>query len=169
MSDHEDLGHLHAPFEAAAQIDHLAMGFGRQAEVVHHPVGARANLAGAHAVEPRERAEIVPHGQKQLDGRFLDHDRDPPPHFERRRDNVVAEDDGGARGRPHQRGQDAQQRRLARAVRAEQSEDRAARDVERQAIDRADSRLSAPGVQLDEIADSNGRFGHGRTFGAVIG
>jgi hypothetical protein len=120
-------------------------------------------------VEPREGAEIVPHREKQLDRRFLDHDRDPPPHVERRRGDVVAEDEGGAGRRPHQRGQDAQQRRLACAIGAEQPEDRAAGDVERQAIDRTDSRLSAPGVQLDEIADSNGRFGHGGTFGAVIG
>ena len=162
--DHEDLGDLHAPAEAAAQVHHLAVRFGRQAEVLHHPLGARPNLGVAHAVEPRERAEVVPHRQKQLDGGLLNHDRDAPPHVERRGDDVVAEDAGGARCRPRERREDAQQRRLAGAIRAEQAEDRAARDVERQAVDGADGRLPAAGVELDEITDTNGRFGHGRLF-----
>ena len=162
--DHEDLGDLHAAAEAAAQVLHLAVRLGRQPEVFQHALGARPNLGVAQTVEPREGAEVVPHRQKQLDGGFLNHDRDAPPHLERRGDDVVAEDAGGARRRPRERREDAQQRRLAGAIRAEQAEDRTARDVERQAVDGADGRLPAAGVDLDEIADTNGRFGHGRLF-----
>jgi hypothetical protein len=57
-------------------------------------------------------------------------------------DDVVAEDAGPARRRPHQRGQDPQGRGLAGTVGPEQAEDRVAADVEAQTVDRG--RVSAP-------------------------
>ena len=51
--------------------------------------------------------------------------------------------------------QDADRRGLAGAVRSEQAEERAPRDVERDAIDRAGGGLALP-VDLDEAADLDG-------------
>src|SRR5213078_550645 len=87
-----------------------------------------------------------------------------PPHLERRRDDIVAENAGGAGCRPRERREDAEQSRFAGAVRAEQAEDRPACDIEGQEVDGADGRLPAAGIELDEIVDTNSRFGHGRTF-----
>ena len=52
------------------------VGLGRQAEVVHHAIGAaRARRAG-QAVEARERQQVVAHRQQQLGGVLLDDDDD---------------------------------------------------------------------------------------------
>ena len=163
--DHEDLRDLHAAAEAAAQVLDLAVRFGREAEVVEHALGARPDLGVAQAVKAGEGRQVVADRQEQLHRGLLDDDRDPPADVERRRDDVVAEDRGRSGRRPRQRRQNLQQRRLAGAVGAEEAEDGAARHVERQAVERADVRLPAAGVQLDEITDTDGRVGHVRTFG----
>src|SRR6185436_149619 len=158
--DHENLRDLHAAAETAAQVLHLAMGFGAEAKVRQHPLDAYPDLGVAQAVKPREGAEVVAHRQKQLDGGLLNHDGDAPAHVERRGDDAVAEDAGLARGRPGERREDLQQRRLAGAVRTEQAEDRASRDVEREVVDGAHGRLPATGVELHEVADANRRIRH---------
>ncbi len=135
---------------------------GRQAELFEDAIRAPADLGAAEAVEARERSEVVAHGEKELGGAFLDDDRDPPAHLERFCDDIAVEHRGGAGGRPRERRQNAQERRLAGAVRAEEAEDGAALDVEREPVDRADLRLAAARVHLDEIADTDGWCRHMR-------
>ena len=84
--DHEHLGHLHAAPEAAAQVHHLAVRFGASVRSRSSTRSARGWIsARAQPVKPREGGEVVAHREEQLDRRFLNHDRDAPPHVERSR------------------------------------------------------------------------------------
>ena len=158
--DHEHLRDLDAPPEAAAQVHHLPVRFGGKIQIVEHAPDPRADLGRRQSVEAREGCEVVAHRQKQFDRGFLNHDRNAPPHVQRCGNHVVAQDARGACGRAGERRQHAQQCGLARAIRAEQAENRPARDVERQPIDRADRRVPATSVALDEISDTNRRVRH---------
>ena len=118
--------------------------------------------AARDAVKARERDEVVAHRQEQLDGGLLNDDRDPPAHLERRGDDVVAEDAWRRRdvGR-------------ASVVRMRSSvvlpapfgpsrpkiAPRATSKVRPSSARTTGCR--AAGVQLDEITDRDGRFGHG--------
>jgi hypothetical protein len=131
---HEDLGDLDPPAETAAEVHHFPARLGGETELFQDPVRALADLRAAQTVEARERSEIVANGEEKLGGTFLDHDGDATADFERLGDDVAVEDGRGAGGRPRERRQDPQERRLAGAVRSEQAEDRAPLHIEREAI-----------------------------------
>jgi hypothetical protein len=71
----------------------------------------------------------------RFDRRELAGETDPAPHRERLGDDVAAEHAGPAGRRAQQRGQDPHERRLARAVGAEQAEDGAGLDREIEAVE----------------------------------
>jgi hypothetical protein len=48
-------------------------------QLLRDPIGPRPDFVAGQPVKPRERSEIVPHGQEQLHGRFLNDDGDVPP------------------------------------------------------------------------------------------
>jgi hypothetical protein len=73
--------------------------------------------------------------------------------------DVEAPDRGAAARFGDQAGENVDQGRLAGAVRAEQPEDAAARDIERDPVERA----LAAGIGLLQIADRDRGFRHGRT------
>src|SRR5690606_32651764 len=74
-----------------------------------------------------------------------------------------APDLGRAGSLRHQPGEDVDQRRLARAVGAEQAEDAALRHVEAHVVEREFPRRALdPGIALDEIPDADrGTVAHG--------
>jgi hypothetical protein len=86
--DHEDLRHLDAAAKPAAQVLRLPVGLRREAEFVHHPIGAPADRRAALAVEPRERQQVVTHRQQQLGGMFLNDDDDVAAYVRRLPDNI---------------------------------------------------------------------------------
>ena len=84
-------------------------------------------------VTPQSRGvdlEVATAGEGPVDHRVLEHDRAVGAGRDRVGRDVVSVHVSGARGRPDRRGQHADGRRLARAVRAEQSEDLTGGDVE---------------------------------------
>ena len=101
--DHQRLRDLHAPPESAGQIHDLPSGLLRESELLHHrPRHASARRVRA-AVKPRERQQVVPHGEKELRRVLLDDRRNAAAHVERARHDVVAEDGGRATGRRRDR------------------------------------------------------------------
>jgi hypothetical protein len=80
--------------------------------------------------------------------RLLRHDREQAARPHRIHGDLDAADQRPAAGRPYPRGEHADRRRLAGAVRPEQAEHLAARDRERDPVDRVDRRL---GVALDKL------------------
>src|SRR5262249_9272547 len=74
--------------------------------------------------------------------------------------DVVAVHDRATVGRTEQRGEDPDRRRLAGAVRAEETEELAVADAERDAIHRSDGLpIAATAVDLDEVGDLDGAVG----------
>ena len=103
---------------------------------LHHPVGcvgdpdeleelgdAVAKLPSAHALHAPLEHEILAAGAVLVDARVLRHVADRAPDGAGLAADVVARDLRPAGVHPAQRGEDADGRRLARAVRTEQAED----------------------------------------------
>ena len=159
--EHEHLGHLNAPLEAATQIHHLAVGLGAKLELIEHVFGAIADGAWRQPVKSAERAQVVHDRQEQIDGALLDDDRDALSHLERILQRVDAFHlDMPGRG-AQQRRQHLQRGRLAGAVRSEQAEDRSPSHRKRQAVDRANVGLAAAFEDLYEVANDDGGIAHG--------
>jgi hypothetical protein len=101
-------------------------------------------------------------GQLYIDARRLEDDADVAAQSSGLA-NSVESGDGGAAGRGnHERGKDPEQRRLAAAIRAEQSEQFGRPDLERNAI-----QGGAVLVAMDEIA--NGNYGPAVGLGSCSG
>ncbi len=140
----------------------------REAELSEELVGPRVALARRHAVISGVEQQVLTKRQRPVEVVALGDDREPAAGGDWVRDDVDAGDERAARGAPRSRREDADRRRLACAIRAEQAEDLAARDREADRIDRG---RGAPRVALHEVDDSNGgsigpgceRLGHGAT------
>ena len=93
----------------------------------------RRAAAGLRAREPEqapEHLEVLAAGQQLVDRGELTGQGEQLAHARRLGDDVVTEQLGPSRVRLEQRRQDADERRLARAVRAEQAEDHALRNLQ---------------------------------------
>ena len=131
----------------------------RDRQALHHPAGeAEDELVGAvrelktlekalraaralRGRDPEVRAveeEDLARGQREVEVRPLRHDADPPLDGDSADPDLLLADPGAARRRPDARRQHADRRRLAGAVRAEQAEDLAGPDLERQVVERHD-------------------------------
>ena len=86
--------------------------------------------------EPPDQAEVLASGQVGVDGRVLAGEADLLADLGRLADDVTAEDLCPARVRLQNRRQDTDRRRLAGAVRPEQPEDGARRDIEVDSVER---------------------------------
>jgi hypothetical protein len=80
--------------------------------------------------QPGHHPEVLLPGQHVVDGGVLAGEADRAPHTRRVGEQVMPGHGGGARVGAQQRGEDADQRGLARAVRAEERHDLAGRDGE---------------------------------------
>jgi hypothetical protein len=88
-----------------------------------------------HAVQDAVELHVFVRRQFLVEARILKHDAEAPPHFGRLRDRVQAVDFERSAGRREQRRQHLDRRRLAGAVGAEEREDLALSDVERDVVD----------------------------------
>src|SRR5690606_32990668 len=113
-----------------------------------------ARLAEQAAAEADRR----PYRLEGVGGQLLRHEADAGARLPVVADNVEAVDGDGAGGRVDEAADDADQRRLAGAVRAEQGEDLAAIDVEVDALQRPE----AGRVGLVELPDGDDRLHAGR-------
>ena len=127
--------------------------------MLDHVVGVLVRLAvrsGYDAEVPRLDPQGLLHREERVEVDLLRHE----PHGAAREavvlDDVVTEDGDGPGARPDEAAHDADERRLARAVRAEQPEDLARLDVE---ID-AGERAHRPEPLLD-ATNGDDRLAHG--------
>ena len=150
---------------ARIRLDPLALAAG-QPDEVEQLGDAPALLAHRHAVQVGEIAEVVERGEPVVEASVAAEDvADAAPDFARVLRRVVAEHPGAASGRQEQRRQDLDRGRLAGAVRAEQAEQLAFRNLERNAADSLD--LDRPAAENScrgpvgaaEVADLDDR-GH---------
>src|SRR5260370_11451500 len=133
---------------------HLRAGSIRELEQRQHLVDALAALAGRNAIEPRVELEVLATGQHVIEGRVLEDETDALPDSSRVADDVDAGHLRGTRCWREQRAQDRDRRRLAGAVRAQESKYLAVPDRE---IDPSDG-FDLP-ISLYEATGLNDRFG----------
>jgi hypothetical protein len=111
-------------------------------------------------VQGRHEAEVLGAGEQVVDRGHLAGHADRRPHLLRVRGHVVPGDDRGAAVRRQQRGQDADDRGLPGAVRAEQRGDRAPLDGE---VDAVEHDLVAEGLAQAAYRDRGICGRHGGT------
>ena len=115
-----------ADVEAAAHparvgLDELIGRIG-QREALEHVLSAAATLGLAQLVEEPDELEVLSSGEQLVNGGELSGEADQRAQSRGVRDHVAAGHRGASAVRSQQRRQDAHERRLARAVRAEQRE-----------------------------------------------
>ena len=130
--------HRRIPDEAHRDVETAA----HAARIGRHPPRGRVGQPEAIEQVVRDRArvlevsqagdqhEVLPAAEDLVDGRELAGEAERLPDVRSLRGDVETVDDGGPRVGPEQRGQDPDDRGLARPVRAEQGEDAAPRHVE---------------------------------------
>jgi len=156
--DHEDLGDLNAPAEAAAQVHHLTMCLGPQAKVLEHTLGARADLV--RGAKPWNRANV--RGLSRTVRNSSTAVSESRTEIRRRTssgaattswpESLAAPDVGCASV------ESTRSRVVAGAIRSEQTEEstpRATSNVKSRWRGRSAVR---GGIELDEIVDTNSRF-----------
>ena len=124
-----------APHPARVGLDD-AVGRVGDPDELQQLVGARVQAAAAHPLDAALEHQVLAAGAVLVDARVLRHVADRAAHGVRLAADVVARDRGGALVGVRERHEHADGRRLARAVRAEQPEDLAFADVERDAVER---------------------------------
>ena len=114
----------HQPLRQASRERHHRR-LGSLAQVEHHQqlVGGGSRGGGAHTEEPAVEIEVLPHGQRPIEGVCLRHHPDQLLCDRRLLDHVDATHKRLARGRDHPGREHAGRGGLARPVRPEQSED----------------------------------------------
>ena len=152
--DHR-LGDQQPPLHPARQRAGIGVALVRQAHRLEQLLRPAQRLG--HAVEPGLVLEHLERGEERIEHDFLRDDADRALGVARVRVDVEAPDLGGAAGLHHQPGEDVDQRRLARAVGAEQAEDlRPAGTSKLTPFERQLALFALDaGVALDEVADAD--------------
>ena len=107
-----------------------------EADAVQHDTGAGTRLPSGQAVEAPDHLDVLPTGQVAIDRGILPGQPDSVAHRLGLAVHVEPGDPHHALIGREQRGEDADQRGLARAVRAEQPVDDPGRDVQAQPVQR---------------------------------
>ena len=113
-------------------------GIGGQPDRVEQVADAIAEIRAAHAEEACLELQVLAAGERLVDAGALGDDADRAPDPRSMRADVVAGDERAARIRARERRQNLDRRGLARAVRAEQSEDAAGRDAQADVVEGTD-------------------------------
>ena len=132
--------HLRARQQAGGDVEPAAHAAGvgpgrpvsrlRQVEPLEQLAGAAASVLAGQLEQTAEHLQVLPPGQQLVDRRELPSQAGQVADGGRLSRHVVAEDLRPARIRRQQRGQDADQRGLARPVRAQQAKHHPRRDLE---------------------------------------
>ncbi len=116
---------------------------------LEHEAPARGQPLGTQSVDAAKELDVLVDGQQLVEREALRHVADSPLHAFGIGRHVDAADRGGARRRPQEAAQHPDGGGLAGAVAAQEAEDLAATDVERQPVDgeeRAESSREVPDV-----------------------
>ena len=114
----------------------------REPEELEEGRGALAHGAGAMATQGPREAQVLHRGQVAVQGRFLEHHPDVPPHRERRAEDVVARDPGAPGARAQEGAQELEGGGLPRAVAAQQREELPRLDGEVESRERRDRAIA---------------------------
>ena len=136
-----------APHAARVRLRHAGAGVA-QAEALEQLRGARLGGAAAVAVEAADHGQVLEPGEVLVDRRVLAREADAGAELRGLADHVEAGHAGRAGVGGEERGEDADRRRLARAVRPEHAEHGAGGGLELDAVERAHV-----AERLDEAAD----------------
>ena len=134
---HERAREREALLHAAGQRARLHVLQVEQLDVAEQLVHARVGAGAGDAVDAGEEAEVLLDGEIRVERERLRHVAGLALDALALRADVAAGDDGTAAGRLKEPAQHLDRRRLAGAVRAEKAEDLAARDAQRERVDRA--------------------------------
>ena len=144
-------GAKHPPFHAARQRHDLVVALVPQREIAQHLLEVRRVRRAAE--EAAAEAHRAPHRLEHVGVQLLRDQTDLRPRGTVVAHDVVAVDEDPSRGRRDDAADDADQRRLAGAVRAEQGEDFAPADLQVDAL----QRLQARSVGLGQARDGDHR------------
>ena len=155
LGDHQPSPH---PARKGAGIGVGFIGQAHGGENFHRPP-----FALGHAVKTGLQFQQFARGKEGVDGEFLRHDTDRAAGHARVMIDVMRPDAGNTAGLDHDPGQNIDRRRLARAIGAQQPEDRATRDHHVEMIQRGHGLAAAVGgidlgqaTQFDRIIGQRG-------------
>ena len=151
-ADEERLRQLDAPLEAAGQLLHPLGAPAGDPEPLERRVEPLRERAPGHPVEAPVAGEVLLDRELPVDARVLEDDAERAPHDVRLAHHVVAHDARRAPLRPEQCGEDAEERALPAAVRAEEPEHLARIHREGDAGER-----EALSVAVAQVLDGDGR------------
>ena len=120
-------------------------------ELVEQLVPAPTGILRRHPVEHPVVGHLVTGSRRAAGGTALGHVADAPTHLLGLADHVVARDRRRTRGRPQERREHPQRRRLPGAVRTEEADHLALGDVDVDVVDGADLRLRPPLPRLEGL------------------
>jgi hypothetical protein len=145
---------------AAGELMGLSLRVGRELDELQHRFDARVDLGGRQSLAAQTERDVVENREVRKERVALEH-HVHRPHVRRQIGEVVAVERDGSGGRRLEAGEHAKQRRLAAAGRAEQGEDLALGDVDRDVVD------GAVAVELlDEVGNAKKSVvGHARARG----
>ncbi len=112
-----------ALLEPFRQVPDDPRGDLRQAAALHRPVDLRSHLPGRHLPDPGDEVEVGAHRHLAVERRRLGQVADPSLHLHRAVEDVVPPHPRRAGVGRHVAGENPHRRRLAGAVRPEESED----------------------------------------------
>ena len=159
-SMNQRLGDQHPALHATRQLPHVGVGLVGEPETVEQLVDPRVVGAAvdAHAKVAALDLQGFAHAEKRIEHQLLRHDAQTAPRSREIADDIVAEHGDGARGGSGEAGHDADQRRLARPVGAQQSEEFAGLDVEAHLVERLHA-ASRTAVALAHALEGHRRLG----------
>ena len=131
---HQRLRDQHAALHAARQRAHVGVGFVGEVEIGHDLVDPRVVVAQPEVAGLD--AQGFAHGEERIEHEFLRHHAERAARGAEIGHDVVAAHRDAAFVGASEAGEDADERRLARAVRTEQSEELAFFDREADALER---------------------------------
>ena len=115
----------------------------------------RRSSSARHAMQPTDQLQVLAAGQQVLDGDLLHGEADPPPDGAGLRGDIETQHARPTGGRPKERGQDADRRRLAGAVGPQEGEELTPFDGHVDAVEGS----GPAGIDLDQRFDLDGRCG----------
>jgi hypothetical protein len=127
-------GDVDAPLHPAGERLDAVLGPVRQADLLQHLVHTPAKIGAAQVIEAAPEGQVLPGGEVVIEGDLLRHDADAGANGQAVSCDGVAVDLSRAGAGCDQAAQHGDGSRLARAVGAQQAEDLAAQDGERDVV-----------------------------------
>ncbi len=159
----ERLGDLHPPAQPPRELRRPLVDALGQTEALETGGDPSGEIPAAEAVEMPLMDQVLADGELEIEAGALEDDAEPAADLPRLRGEVGAEDVDRAALRPGQRGENAEQGRLAAAVGSEEAEDLPRRHLEVDPRQRRRHRTSpAPGgIGVAHAAPLDGRRASG--------